>query len=300
MDKEIKIKGKIVKLTNLDKVYWPKEGFTKGELIEYYRKVSKFILPYLKDRPESLNRHPHGIDGESFYQKDVDHQGPEWLRTVKIYSESNDKDVNYLVCDDEATLVYMSNLGCVEINPWLSRDGSLDNPDFSLIDLDPEGIGFDAVIEAAQVVHEVLDSMGAKHFVKTSGASGIHILIPLGAKYTYEQSRQFAHLIVQQVHEQLPKTTSLERSPADRKHKVYLDYLQNSRGQTMAAPYCVRPREGMPVSTPLDWSEVKQGLDPLDFTVKNILSRLEKKGDLLKGLLGRGVNIEKILDKLEK
>jgi bifunctional non-homologous end joining protein LigD len=300
MNEILKIKGKEIKLSNLDKVFWPKEKFTKGELIEYYRSISKFILPYLKDRPESLNRHPNGIKGESFYQKDVDHQGPEWLRTEKIYSESNDKDIRYLVCDDEATLIYMINLGCIEINPWHSRTNALDKPDYCLIDLDPEGISFDHIIEAAHVVYEILEKGGIKSFVKTSGASGIHILIPLGAQYSYEQSKDFAHIIVTLANKQLPVTTSLERSPSKRPRKIYLDYLQNNKGQTMASAYCVRPREGLPVSMPLEWSELKLGLKPTDFNIRNVLKRLEKKGDLLKGLLGRGINIKKSLTKLSK
>lgn len=298
MDKIVRIAKRELEFTNLEKVYFPKEKFTKGDLIEYYRSIAKVMVPYLKDRPESLNRFPSGIKGESFYQKDVDHQGPDWIRTEKIYSESNKKYINYLVCDDEATLVYMANLGCIEINPWHSRTGGLDNPDYCLIDLDPQVKDFDLVVEAAQVVHEILEKAGAKSFVKTTGKRGMHILIPLGAKYDYEQSRHFAELVVNLAHQKLPKTTSLERSPTKRRGKIYLDYLQNSKGQTMAAPYCVRPIDGMQVSAPLEWSEVKPGLSPSRFTVKNIHARLEKKGDLLKGLLGKGIDIERCLKKL--
>lgn len=300
MDEEVKIGKEEVELSNLDKVYFPKEKFTKGDVIDYYRSIAKVILPYLKDRPENLNRHPNGIHGESFYQKDVDHQGPDWVRTIGIHSESNNKTVRYLICDDEATLTYMANLGCIEINPWHSRSEAIGHPDYCLIDLDPQVKDFDLVIETAQVVHKILEKAGAKHYVKTTGKRGIHILIPLGAQYTYEESRHFAELVVNLVHAELPKTTSLERHPAKRRGKIYLDYLQNSKGQTMAAPYCLRPVEGLQVSTPLDWSEVKPGMRPSDFTVHNIHKRLEKNGDLLKGLLGKGIDLEAALKKLEQ
>lgn len=300
MDQEVVINKQTLQLTNLEKVYFPKEKFTKGDVIDYYRSISKFILPYLKDRPESLHRHPNGIKGQSFYQKDVDHQGPDWVRTEKIFSESNQKHIRYLVCDDEATLAYMANLGCIELNPWHSRAGSLENPDYCLIDLDPQVKDFNLVVEAAQVVHEILEKAGAKSFVKTTGKRGIHILVPLGAKYSYEQSKQFAELVANLAHEKLPKTTSLERSPAKRRGKVYLDYLQNAKGQTMAAPYCLRPIEGLQVSAPLDWKEIKPGLKPSQFTVHNIRPRLEKKGDLLKGLLGKGVDLDAAIKRLLK
>lgn len=285
-------------ITNSDKVFWPEEKFTKGDLWEYYRSVAKVILPYLKERPENLNRHPDGIKGENFYQKDIDHQGPDWLTTAGIHAESTGKTVRYLICDDEATLGYMINLGCIELNPWHSRVGSLGHPDYCLIDLDPEGVDFDKVVEVALAVHEVLEKAGADNYIKTTGKRGMHILIPLGAKYTYEQSRHFAETVVHRVHEMLPELTSLERHPEKRKHKVYLDYLQNGKGQTMAAPYCVRPIEGLLVSAPLEWSEVKPGLDPAHFTVHNIRARLERKGDLMKPILGRGIDLPEIIKKL--
>ncbi|HZZ99105.1 MAG TPA: DNA primase small subunit domain-containing protein, partial [Candidatus Paceibacterota bacterium] len=204
------------------------------------------------------------------------------------------------LCDDKETLLYMANLGCIEINPWHSRVDSLEHPDYCLIDLDPQVKDFDIVVETAQVVHEILEKAGAKSFIKTTGKRGLHVLVPLGGQYTYEQSRQFAQVVAQLAHEQLPKTTSLERSPAKRRGKVYLDYLQNGKGQTMAAPYCLRPIEGLRVSTPLEWKEVKSGLSPADYTVHNIHKRLEKYGDLLHGLLGKGIDMEKVLSKLEK
>ena len=299
MDKEIKIGGKKLKLTNLNKIYFPDEGYTKGDLIEYYTKVSEYILPYLKGRPESLNRHPNGINGDSFYQKDVKDQPPEWVHVEKIYSEHNEKDINYLVCNNEATLIYLANLGCIEINPWFSRVENLNNPDYLVIDLDPEDISFDKVVDAALAVKEVLDAAGAKSYCKTSGATGLHIYVPLGAKYNYDVARDFAHLVAQFAHHKTRAFTSLERSPSKRQKKVYLDFLQNRPGQTLAAPYSVRPRPGAPVATPLKWSEVKIGLDPKHYHIKNILMRLSKTGDIFKDVLGKGVDIGKCIRKLE-
>ncbi len=296
----LKIGKHQVEVSNPDKIFWPEEKFTKGDVIGYYRKMAKVILPYLKDRPESLNRHPDGINGENFYQKDVDHQGPDWLKTIGIHSESAGKTVRYLVCDDEATLVYMANLGCIEINPWHSRIDAQSHPDYCLIDLDPQGVEFDTVVDVAHTVHEILEKAGAKHLVKTTGKRGMHMLIPLGAKFTYDRSRHFAKTLVDIVNERLPKTTSLERHPEDRKHKVYLDYLQNSKGQTMAAPYCMRPIGGLRVSTPLEWSEIRHGMDPANFNIKTIFHRLATHGDLMKPILGRGIDIERCLLKLEK
>ena len=300
VNKEIMVNKHKLKLTNLEKIYWPDEKYTKGDIIAYYDEISDYILPYLKDRPQSLNRYPNGIYGESFYQKDVGDMPPEWVKTIEITSGSEDKIVNYLVCQDKATLLYMANLGCIEINPWSSRIKSLDKPDFMIIDLDPLDISFQYVIEVAQVVKEILDKAGAESFCKTSGATGLHIYVPLGAKYDYEQSRDFAHIIAKLAQSELPGISSIERKPAKRKKKVYIDYLQNSRGQTLAAPYCVRPQPCATVSAPLKWTEVKKGLDPSDFTIKNIQDRLKKTGDIFKSVLGKGINLNNCLNNLNK
>jgi bifunctional non-homologous end joining protein LigD len=300
VDKEVSINKVKLKFSNLDKVYFPDEGYTKGDIIDYYDKISQHILPYLKGRPESLNRHPNGIKGESFFQKDMRDTAPAWADTRLIYSESNNKDINYFICNDKASLLYLVNLGCIEINPWFSRVENLEYPDYAVIDLDPEEIGFDKVIETALVVKEVLDEAKAKSFIKTSGATGLHIYIPLKAKYNYEIAKEFAHVIGKIVNNKIPDITSIERSPSKRKGKVYLDYLQNRAGQTLAAPYSVRPRPGATVAAPLEWKEVKKGLHPGKFTIKNIFERLKAKGDLFKPVLGPGVNIEKCMNELER
>lgn len=281
-------------LTHLDKVYWPKEGFTKGDLIDYYRQVSPFILPYLKDRPEALNRYPNGIEGPHFFQKDID-QAPPWVRTEKVQHE--DHAVDYLIIDDESSLLFAANLGCIELNPFNSRIQSLYHPDYAIFDLDPEDIDFDKVIKVAQTIHKILEHLEIPNVCKTSGSRGLHICIPLGAQYPYEEVAEFSKFIAEITCQQLPDIVSLERSPSKRQKKVYIDYHRNHFGQTIAAAYCVRPKPLATVSTPLKWSEVKKGLDPTKFTMKTVLKRFEKVGDLFKPVLGRGINLKKLRNK---
>jgi bifunctional non-homologous end joining protein LigD len=273
------VDGRSVELSNPTKVFWPDEGWTKTDLAEYYRLVAPYILKHLRDRPESLRRYPDGIKGEAFFHKDVGALVPDWVETVPIDSDSGNDKV-YMLCQDEATLLYVVNLGCIDLNPWLSRVESLAMPDYSVIDLDPEAVGFDKVVEAAIAVHEVLAGAKVPSLVKTSGATGMHIFVPLGGRYTYDQSRQFAELVATFAHQKLPASTSLVRNPAQRQGRVYIDFLQNRRGQTLASAYSVRPFPGAPVSTPLEWEEVVPGLDPGQFTMFTLRERLERVGDL--------------------
>jgi bifunctional non-homologous end joining protein LigD len=291
-----------VRLTNLAKVFWPKEGYTKGDVIEYYQEVADYILPYLKDRPQSLLRHPNGISGFSFFHKDAGDEAPPFVKSVLIYSESNDKDIDYIICNDKATLAYLNNLGCIEINPWNSRVKSLDKPDYMIVDIDPgDKNTFEQVIEVANAVKAVLDKAGAESYCKTSGASGLHVFVPVGKKYTYEQVKDFCHLVCTIVQEQLPGFTTLERNLKKRGNKhIYIDYLQNRRGQTISSVYSVRPKPGATVSTPLQWKEVKAGLTPSQFTIKTVHQRLKKQGDLFAGVLGKGVDLLKCLANLEQ
>lgn len=282
-------------LTHLEKVYFPKDGFTKGDLINYYREVSSFILPYLKDRPQVLHRFPNGIEEDGFYQKNLIDNVPEWIHTVEVTHEN--KNVNYLLIPDEKSLLFAVNLGCIDLNPFNSRIQNLNCPDYAILDLDPESISFDKVIEAAQVIHEILTEADIPCYCKTSGATGLHIYIPLGAKYTHEQAKQFAQLIALLTHQRLPKSTSMERSPSKRQKKVYLDYLQNNFGQTLAAPYSVRPRSGATVSTPLEWTEVKKGLDPRDFNIETVLKRFKNKKNIFLPVLKKGINLQAFLER---
>ncbi len=303
-DQEIIINGKQLKITNLNKVYFPSalgHEITKGEIIDYYRSISKILIPYLKNRPESLNRHPAGISQPGFYHKDMDvNQVPEWTRTEKIYSKSNDEYLDYLICDNEATLIYMANLGCIEINPWHSTVDEPDHPDYMIMDLDPGNIGFKEVVVTALKIREICEEVGIETYCKTSGATGLHIYIPLNKKYTYDEIKRFGESLATVVQKQLPRITSIERSVSKRSDKIYIDFLQNRKGQTIAAAYSVRPKPGATVSTPLEWDQVNEKLDPKAFTIFTIHERLEKKGDLWKGVLGKGVSIEKALVKLEK
>lgn len=294
---ERKIKGQMVSLSSLDKLYWPKENISKGDLIDYYQDISGVLLPYLKDRPQSLLRHPQGAMQAGFFQKDIPNT-PGWVRTEVLKAESTGEGVEYLICDDAAMLAYMNNLGCIQLNPWNSRMAQLEKPDYMVIDLDPGENTFDEVVEVTLATKEVLDKAGAPAFCKTSGATGMHIFVPLAAKYSFHKAREFAHVVAQRVHERLPKLTSLERSPKERRKQVYLDYLQNAIGQTIASVYSARPKEGATVSTPLDWKEVKPGLHPSSFTIQNVPDRIKEKGDLFKGVLGGGADLEDCLDKL--
>jgi len=254
----------------------------------------------MKDRPQTLNRFPNGIHGPSFYQKDVTDKVPSWIEKYGYFSEGDPTQKNFLVCMDEASLLYIASLGCIEMNPWSSRTKKPDHPDWCIIDLDPDKKNtFDQVIEAARVTNKVLDAIGVDSYCKTSGSTGLHVYIPLGAKYTYEDSKEFARAVVTNVQHQLPEFTTLERKISDRKGKMYLDFLQNRPQATVAAPYSLRPKLGASVSMPLEWKEVKKGLKIKDFNIKNAIPRLRETGDLFKGVLGKAINMKKALKALE-
>ncbi|MDT0641497.1 DNA ligase D [Zunongwangia sp. F363] len=296
---QLEIGGIPVSFTNLEKIYWPESGFRKYDLVDYYLQVSEYMMPYLKDRPQNLHRHPNGIHHTGFYQKDNEGLLADWVETVKIYSKHNNRDIEYMLCQNEATLLYMANLGCIEINPWNSRVGNLENPDYTVIDIDPTDKNtFEEVIEVAQAVKEVLDKAKIEGFCKTSGSSGMHIYIPLDGEYSYEEARDFTKLLCYFVQEKTGKLTSMERAVKSRKGKIYLDFLQNRKGQTLAAPYCARPKKGATVSAPLRWEEVRKGLKISDFNIKNMPERIEKEGDLFTGVLGKGIDMGEVLERL--
>jgi bifunctional non-homologous end joining protein LigD len=294
-----KVNGEELKFTNLSKIYWPKEKITKRDLINYYYQAAPFILPYLKNRPQSLNRFPNGINGESFYQKNVTGKVPGWIETFPYHS-SVDGDKNFLVVSNEASLLYVVSLGCIEVNPWSSTVAKPDNPDWCIIDLDPDKKNtFEQVIETAQVTKTILEAAGINSYCKTSGSTGMHIYFPLGAKYTYEESKEFARIIATKVNNELPEVTSIERIVSNRNGKMYVDFLQNRPQATLAAPYSVRPKPGATVSMPLHWDEVKKGLKITDFTIKNAIDRMRAEGDIFKPVLGKGINMQAALKKLE-
>lgn len=294
------VNGHEIKFNNLNKLYWPKEKISKRDMLNYYYQVAPYILPYLKDRPQSMNRHPNGITGESFYFKDVTGTAPDWIETFEYKSEADNRVRNYLVGKDEASLLYMGTLGCIEMNPWHSKVATEDLPDWCIIDLDPAENTFNQVIEAANITHDILESLGITAYPKTSGSTGIHIYIPLGAKYTYEQSKEFARVIATMVQQEIPKYTSIERIVKARKGKMYIDFLQNRPQATIAAPYSLRPKPGATVSMPLHWDEVKKGLKMTDFTIFNAVERIRQLGDIFKPVLGKGINLNKIVKQFEK
>lgn len=300
-DTEITLNRHKIKLTNQDKIYFPKDKISKGDVVEYYQSVAEYLLPHLKNRPLSLNRFPSGIDQSGFYQKDTGDTFPDWIKTTKVYSESTDKYIDYAICNDKATMAYLNNLGCIDFNPWNSSLPDLDHPDYLVLDLDPsKKNSFDHVIETAQQVREVLEAIKIKGYCKTSGSTGIHIYIPMGGSYDDDQVKDFAHILMKQVNDKLPKITTLERSLQKRDDKkIYLDYLQNRQGQTLASVYSLRPKEGAAVSMPLEWDELKKGLKPTDFNIKNALQRIKAKGDLFKPVLGKGIDMMKALELLQ-
>jgi bifunctional non-homologous end joining protein LigD len=300
-NEKILLFGKIkVKTTNLNKIYFPGDGITKDMVIDYYQQIAAFILPYLKNRPQSLKRNPNGIKDKGFYHKDAGDEAPGWVKSKKIYSESAKKDIDYIICNDRATLAYLNNLGCIELNPWNSTITNTDKPDYLVIDIDPsEKNNFNQVIEVANAFKALLDKAVAKSYCKTSGATGLHIYLPMAKKYQYEQVKDFAHFLCTLVNEQLPAITTLERNLAKRGNKkIYLDYLQNSRGQTIASAYSLRPKEGATISMPLLWKEVKPGLTPAAFTIHTAPARMQKMKDIFSGVFGKATDIKKCLDKL--
>jgi len=289
-----------VKTTNLNKIFWPDEGITKGMVIDYYQQMADYILPYLKDRPQSLKRNPNGILDKGFFHKDAGDEAPSWVKSIELYSDSAKKEIDYIICNDKPTLAYLNNLGCIELNPWNSTTKALDKPDYMIIDIDPsEKNTFEQVIETAIIFKALLDKAGAESFCKTSGATGLHIFVPMGKKYLYEQVKDFAQLLCNTVNEQLPAFTSVERNLAKRGNKkIYLDYLQNRRGQTIASVYSLRPHAGATVSMPLNWSELKTGLKPSAFTIYTAPDRVKKMKDNFTGVLGKGIDMDKCLKRL--
>lgn len=271
-----------IEFTNLDKVFWPEEGYTKGDLIQFYERISPYLCPHLEDRPLVLKRYPDGILGEYFYQKDVPDYVPAWLRTETLYSEDVDRYIRYFVGCERELLLYLANMGAITQNPWCSRIQSLDYPDYIIFDLDPVGAAFPIVQDVAVQLHAILDELGLRAYPKTSGASGIHVFLPiLQDRFTYEDVRTFAEAIASVLVSRMPGVATIERVVKRRKPEtVYIDFLQNVRGKTVASVYSPRAEPGAPVSTPLRWDELERTIEPRQFHVKNIFERLDRVGDL--------------------
>ncbi|HET7226314.1 MAG TPA: DNA ligase D [Candidatus Eisenbacteria bacterium] len=280
-----------VRLTNLRKVFWPDDGYTKGDLVAYYDAVAPLMLRYLRDRPAVLTRYPDGIAGKSFFQKDAPVYVPDWIRTEPVYSRDSDRDIRFFVIDDPLALRYVANLGTIPIHMWSARCGSLERPDWLVIDFDPKGAPFAHVVECARALHALLDEIGLPGYPKTSGATGLHVLIPLGRRYTHDECRTFARLLATLTHEARPEISTLARPLHARAGRVYVDWGQNGHGITIVAPYSLRPLPGAPASCPLKWSEVNGKLDPKRFTIRTLPERFERMEDPLAGVLGEGVDI---------
>jgi bifunctional non-homologous end joining protein LigD len=290
---------KSVTLSNQKKIFWPDEKYTKGDLIEYYRTISPWMLPYLRNRPVVLTRFPDGIDGKSFYQKDAPEFAPEWMRTVPIWSTDTQRDIRYFVCDDVESLVYIANMGSIPLHIWASRVGSLELPDWCVLDLDPKDAPFSDVIRCATVLRRICEDLELPSYVKTTGKTGLHVLLPLGRQYTYEQSRTLGELLARLILRELNDIATITRHIQKRGDKVYLDYLQNRHGQLIVAPFSVRPLPGAPVSMPLTWDEVNDDLNPRAFTIRNAVERMEKLGrDPNVAVLEESPDLEAVLSKL--
>jgi bifunctional non-homologous end joining protein LigD len=297
----ITIDERRLKLTHLNKVFYPSEGYTKRDLLNFYDAVADLLLPYLKDRPLSLKRYPDGIAAEFFFQKDTHDRVAPWIRVEPIYSDHKKAPTRFVLADDRAALLYLTNLGCIDQNPWMSRVGSLECPDFMLIDLDPQGCEFDRIIEAAQLVRKKLDAVGLEGYPKTTGGDGMHIYVPLEPVYSYEQVRSFAEIIARVVAGERSDLFTTPRPVARREQgKVYFDYLQIGESKTIAAPYVVRAYPGAPVATPLAWHEVTPGLMPSHFHIRNVLERFSRVGDLFEPVLKKPQRLEPAMQKLEK
>jgi bifunctional non-homologous end joining protein LigD len=299
-DLNVKIGPHVVSLTNLGKVYWPDAGYTKGDLIKYYYEVSRYLLPYLKDRPLIMKRYPEGIAGKSFHQHDVD-EAPTFVRTVQLEAEGH--AVDYILGDNLATLLYMANLGAIERHPWHSRVRNLDRPDWFVFDLDPgQGIEFTTICELALVVKDVLDQLRLESYAKTSGSRGLHVYVPIKPDYTYEQVASFAEQVARIVARQATRIATVERALAARRPgQIYLDHMQNARGKSVVAPYSVRPRAGATVSAPVSWGEVRRARIRIeDFTIKNMLPRIARRGDHFKAVLNRRQSLSAALEQISE
>jgi bifunctional non-homologous end joining protein LigD len=265
-------------LTNLKKVFWPEDGYTKGDLLDYYREIAPWLLPYLRDRPLVMTRFPDGIGGKSFFQKDAPGFTPDWIRTERMWSEDTQREIDYFVCDDLASLLYVVNLGSIPLHLWASRAPTLERPDWCVLDLDPKGAPFEHVVEVARGLKALCDRIELPVMVKSTGSSGLHLMIPLGRQCTHEQSRSLGELLARCIVDRLPEIATIARQVSQRDGKVYVDYLQNGSGKLIVSPFCVRPLPGAPVSAPLAWREVTRKLDIRRHTIRTVPGRMRKLG----------------------
>ena len=284
-----------VRFSNLDKVFWPRDGFTKGDLLAFYERIADYLLPYLRDRPVHMNRFPDGIAGKSFFQRQAPAGVPDWVELVEVDA----RHTRQFICNDLRTLLYLVNLGSIELHPWLSRRGSLAVPDFAVLDLDAKEAGFGNAVRVARTAGRVLRGIGLRPAIKTSGASGLHIYVPLVAGYRYEQVRLFMEAVARVVVRELPDIASVERLPSGRGGKVYVDFLQNRKSATVVPPYVARPVPGAQVSMPLEWDELDGDLHPRRFSIANAAEIVARRGDLFRSTLTDRQDFAPAIDKLQ-
>jgi bifunctional non-homologous end joining protein LigD len=287
--------------THLERVYWPRDGYTKRDMLEYYERMAPYILPHLKDRPLVLKRFPRGIEGQSFFQKNVAGTVPGFVKRVVIRARTVDKDVRYVVCNNVETLLYLANLGTIELHPWASRLSKLTSPDFMILDLDPgRRTTYDMVVAVAQATRKLLGELGLPSCPKTSGKGGIHVYVPLGAKVPYDIVRDVARRIGVVLAARIPGMVTVQRGAEHRVGRIFVDYLRNSIGQTAVSPYSLRASERATVSAPLQWQEVKRGLRPEQFTIKTMIGRVSGKGDLFAAVRAQKANLQSAAERLER
>lgn len=292
------VEERVVPFSNLDKLFWPEEGYTKGDLIEYHRAVAQWMLPYLEDRPLVMTRYPDGIHGKSFFQKDAPPFAPEWIRRLTLWSEGSERELSYFVAEDLESLLYVINLGTIPLHIWSSRVSTLSTPDWCILDLDPKEAPFSDVVEIARAIHDICDEIGLPCFAKTSGSSGIHVLVPLGRQLTFEQCKTLGQLLARVVVAERTDIATLTRNPERRGGKVYVDFLQNGHGKLLAAPFTARPRAGATVSAPLRWTDVTKRLRIEDHTIESLPRRMKRlKDDPLRPVLDLEPDL---LDALER
>ena len=289
-------RGGRVAFSNLDKVYWPREGYAKGDLLRFYEQVAEFLLPYLRERPVHMNRYPDGIEGKSFFQRQAPAGVPDWVELVEV----DDRHDRQFICNDLQTLLYLINLGSIELHPWLSRRGSLEQPDFAVLDLDAKETTFANAKRVARTAGKVLRGIGLDPSVKTSGASGLHVYLPLVPGYRYDQVRLFMEAVARVVAREHPDIASVERLPQGRGGKVYVDFLQNRKSATVVPPYVARPVPGANVSMPLEWDELDGELHPGMFTIANTPSLLAQRGDRFRATLTGQQDFAPAIERLQE
>jgi bifunctional non-homologous end joining protein LigD len=290
-----------LRVSNLDKPFWPEEGITKGDLIAYYRDVAEVLVPHLRGRPFTMKRYPDGWQGKSFFQKNAPSHMPDWIERAPFPASTREgerKIIEYAVVDDDLALLWMANMGCIDLHTGASRVDRPDRPDWVMFDLDPsEGSGFEEVVEVAQLVKQTLDLIELESYPKTSGSRGIHILVPIARRHGFDEVREFAGIVAGALARAHPGLVTTEWARKKRRG-VLVDANQNGPGKTNASVYSVRPRAGAPVSTPLRWDEVQAGLDPLGFTMEAVLDRVARDGDLFAGALAGKQSLKSALKAL--